>query len=172
MEKQSHQQLPTQRFVSLYGYFAFAYPTAWTQETDEHGHYIFYNPNGGAGAIRVMVMEEPDRGQDDGAKWLEQVLQDHQEFEPVLYVKGQNRFVHFVKEHEVNGGNYTVYYWITTHTDKMMLFTLTVQTQMKDMPTAVFEREQMELLIASVEMLSGESEHHSHAPHPPNSNQS
>ncbi|MFA6261738.1 MAG: DUF3805 domain-containing protein [Bacteroidia bacterium] len=159
----THPQSPEkQRFVSLYGYFAFEYPAYWKQETDEQGHYVLYNENGGAGVLRIIVMEHEQEGETGAAKILEDVFTQNQEFEPVVYVKGENKFVHFVKEHAINGGNFTVHYWITAHADKMVLFTLTLQTVLKELPAALKELEQMENLIATVEFLQGHDHHHEH----------
>lgn len=151
----------THRFVSLYGYFAFEYPGHWIQETDEQGHYVLYNENGGAGVLRIIVMEHELEGDDGATRMREDVLKQNQAFDPAVYIKGENTFVHFVKEHAVNGDDFTVHYWITAHADKMILFTLTLQTALKALPAALLELEQMEMLLATVEFLKG----HVHHPH-------
>jgi hypothetical protein len=152
----------TQRFVSLYGFFAFNYPNHWTEETDESGHYIFYNNNGGQGALRVMLLPNEFEGDDAPVKMLEEVYNQNRDFNPSLYAAGENRFVSFAKEHEVNGGSFTVYYWATCKFDKVVLFTFTVQTALKSLPALEQERQEVEDMIGTFEFLSGEGHTHQH----------
>ncbi|MCC7532473.1 MAG: DUF3805 domain-containing protein [Bacteroidia bacterium] len=141
-----------ERFVSLFGFFAFKYPSSWTNETDESGHYLFYNANGGQGVLRVMVMPN-DFGSDD-EKMIEEVLNQNREFSPSLYVANKNKFVHFVKEHTIKNSLFTVYYWATAKKDKVVLFALTVQSLMKELPLTISEREEVEAMIGSLEFLN------------------
>lgn len=150
----------TQRFVSLYGFFAFDYPSTWNNETDEAGHYIFYNNNGGQGALRVMLLPNEFEGEDAAVKMLEEVYHQNKDFEPALMAVGENRFVSFTKEHEVNGASFTVYYWATAKYDKVVLFTFTVQTALKTLPKLQQEKEEVEQMVATFEFLSGEDHQH------------
>lgn len=150
-----------QRFVSLHGFFAFAYPTHWNQETDEAGHYLFYNNNGGQGVLRVMNMANEFEGPDAAKLMLDEVYKQNREFEPSLYAAGENRFVTFAKAHEVNGQWFTVYYWAAAKLNQVVLFTYTVQSAMKNLPVAEQERDDIETMIGSFEFLSGGEHHHS-----------
>jgi hypothetical protein len=143
----------TERFVSLYGFFAFAYPRHWTQEVDASGQYVFSNDSGGSGVLRVIVLDNEFEGEDAAKKMLEEVYNQNKLFSPSLYAAGTNRFVSFVKEHDVNGAGYTVYYWATAHQDKVVLLTYTVQTGMKNMDAAETEKRQIESIMASFEFL-------------------
>lgn len=149
----------TQRFVSLYGFFAITYPAHWKQETDEAGQYIFANEAGGSGVARILVFDNEFEGDDAAVKMLEEVYSQNKNFNPQLLAAGQNRFVHFVKEHDVNGSNFTVYYWATAHSDKVVLLTYTIQTAMKGMPTPEEEKQQLEAMVASLEFLHGSAKH-------------
>jgi hypothetical protein len=150
----------TQRFVSLHGFFAFAYPTHWLQETDEAGHYIFYQPNGGQGVLRLILLPNEFSGEDAAKKMLDEVYKQNSAFEPVLYAANDNRFVSFVKEHDVAGVNYTVYYWATAKHSQVVLFTYTVQTAMKTMDVPELERQEIEGMIGSFEFLKEEVTQH------------
>jgi hypothetical protein len=155
---ENHNAL-TERFVSLYGFFAFEYPKEWKQEADESGQYIFFNEAGGSGVVRVIVMDNEFEGGDAAKKMLEEVYNQNKDFKPSLYAAGANRFVSFVKEHDVNGASYTVYYWATAHIDKVVLFTFTVQTGMKNMDAAETEKQQIEALMATFEFLHDTAKH-------------
>jgi hypothetical protein len=144
-----------ERFVSLHGFFAFEYPSQWTNEVDASGHYIFYQGSGGSGVLRVMLLENEFTGEDAAKKMLEAVYEQNKSFEPSLYAAGKNRFVHFVKRHEVNGADYTVYYWVTASASQVVLFTFTVQSAMKNMPTAEEEKNQIESMIGTFTLLDG-----------------
>ncbi|MCU0423785.1 MAG: DUF3805 domain-containing protein [Bacteroidia bacterium] len=148
----------SKRFVSLHGFFAITYPTTWTQETDEAGHYLFYNQNGGQGVLRVMIMDNEFRG--DGAEklMLEEVYNQNKLFEPDLYMAGKNPFVHFAKSHEVGLQSFTVYYWATAKLDKVVLFAYTVQTAMKNMPVPEQEKSEIEQMVGTFEFLAGSHE--------------
>ena len=150
----------TQRFVSLYGFFAFNFPNHWSNETDEAGHYIFYNNNGGQGVLRIMLLPNEFEGEDAAAKMLQEVYEQNRSCEPSLYAAGTNRFVHFAKEHEVSGSWFTVYYWATAKYDKVVLFTYTIQSAMKNLPIAEQEKQDIESMVAALEFLSGEGHQH------------
>jgi hypothetical protein len=150
----------TQRFVSLYGFFAFDYPNHWVEETDGVGHYIFYNNNGGQGALRIMLLPNEFEGEDAAVKMLEEVYKQNKDFDPALMAVGENRFVSFTKEHEINGGTFTVYYWASAKHDKVVLFTFTVQTALKTLPALQQEKQEVEEMIATFEFLSGEDHQH------------
>ncbi len=150
----------TQRFVSLYGFFSFNYPSYWTNETDEAGHYIFFNNNGGQGALRIMLLPNEFEGDDAAVKMLEEVYKQNKSFDPSLIAAGENRFVSFVKEHDINGTNFTVYYWATAKFDKVVLFTFTVQTDLKTLPALLQEKIEVEEMVASFEFLSGQDHQH------------
>ncbi|MCU0442005.1 MAG: DUF3805 domain-containing protein [Bacteroidia bacterium] len=145
--------MTTQRFVSLHGFFAVAYPSAWTQETDEHGHYLFYNTNGGSGVARIMVLENEFTGENADAKLMEEVYNRHHDFEPQLLVAGVNRFVHYQKVHDVNGTPFSVSYWVTAKQDKVVLITFTIQSSMKEMDVAIAEKREIEQMVASFTFL-------------------
>ncbi|MES2780525.1 MAG: DUF3805 domain-containing protein [Bacteroidota bacterium] len=149
----------TQRFVSLYGFFAIEYPSHWKQETDESGQYIFSNDAGGSGVVRIIVIDNEYKGEDAGVKILEEVYNQNKAFSPSLLAAGKNRFVHFVKEHDVNGSSFTVYYWATAHSDKVVLLTYTIQTSMKGMPTPELEKQQLETMVASLEFMHDTVKH-------------
>lgn len=149
----------TQRFVSLYGFFAIEYPGHWKQETDESGQYIFSNEAGGSGVVRIIVFDNEFEGEDAAVKMLEEVYNQNKNFSPELLAAGKNRFVHFVKEHDVNGGNFTVYYWATAHSDKVVLITYMIQTAMKGMPTPELEMQQLETMVASLEFMHDTAKH-------------
>ena len=149
----------TQRFVSLYGFFAIEYPSYWKQETDEAGQYIFSNEAGGSGVARIIVFDNEFSGEDASVKMLEEVFNQNKEFHPSLLAAGKNRFVHFVKEHDVNGSNFTVYYWATAHSDKVVLITYMIQTSMKGMPTPDQEKQQIEAMVASLEFMLDTAKH-------------
>lgn len=150
---------PTQRFVSLYGFFSINHPQHWKQETDASGHYIFSNDAGGSGVVRIIVLDNEYEGEDAAKKLLEEVYNQNKDFDPELLAAGNNRFVQFTKEHEVNGTIFTVYYWITAHADKAILITYTVQTSLKDLPAAITEKEEMDTLVASLEFMHGTAKH-------------
>jgi hypothetical protein len=141
------------RFVSLHGFFAFEHPAAWVNETDEAGHYIFFDQDGGQGVLRIMIMPNEFEGEDAGKFMLDEVFKQNREFGPELLATGQNRFVYFVKEHEVNRASFTVYYWATAKADKVVLFTYTVQTDMKTLPKAENEKAEIEAMIGSYEWM-------------------
>lgn len=141
------------RFVSLHGFFAFEHPAGWMNETDEAGHYIFFDQNGGQGVLRIMILPNEFEGEEAGRMMLDEVYRQNREFNPELLATGENRFVHFVKEHEVNMTNFTVYYWATAKADKVVLFTYTVQTDMKALPKAEDERSEIEAMIGSYEWM-------------------
>ncbi|MES2559190.1 MAG: DUF3805 domain-containing protein [Bacteroidota bacterium] len=149
----------TQRFVSLYGFFAIEYPATWKQETDEAGQYIFSNDAGGSGVARIIVFDNEFKGEQADVKLLEEVYLQNKEFNPSLLAAGKNRFVHFVKEHDVNGANFTVYYWVTAKGDKVVLLTYTLQTSMKGMPVPELEKQQVETMVASLEFMHDTAKH-------------
>ncbi len=155
----NHTPSPTERFVSLYGFFAINYPKSWKQETDEAGHYLFSNEMGGSGVARIIVLENEYQGADAAKKLLEEVYTQNQPFNPSLLAAGKNRFVYFVKEHDVNGSNFTVYYWATAHGDKAVLLTYTIQTAMKEMDTPVAEKTEVEAMVASLEFMHDNVKH-------------
>lgn len=150
---------PTQRFVSLYGFFSINHPQHWKQETDASGHYIFSNDAGGSGVVRIIVLDNEYEGQDADKKLLEEVYHQNKEFAPSLLAAGPNRFVQFVKEHEVNGSLFTVYYWVTAHADRAVLITYTVQSTLKEMPTAIAERADMDAMVASLQFMHETAKH-------------
>lgn len=141
--------MTTQRFVSLHGFFAVEYPQTWTQETDEHGQYIFFNPNGGSGVGRIIMLDNEFSGQDADVKLLEEVYNQHRDFNPQLLAVNAYRFIHYKKIHDVNGSNFTVSYWVTATRYKVILITYTVQTSMKDMEVALQEIEVMIQMVTS-----------------------
>lgn len=141
------------RFVSMYGFFAIQYPKMWKQETDEAGHYVFCNEQGGSGVVRIIVLENEYTGADAITQILAAIVTQNKEFAPSLLATSKNKFVHFIKEHIVNTQPFTVYYWVTAFADKVVLITYTVQTSMKDMDTPIVEKQQMENMVASLEFL-------------------
>ena len=149
----------TQRFVSLHAFFAFEYPAHWTNEVDEAGHYIFSDPNGGAGVLRIITLPNEFEGADAAVKMYEAIVQQNESFNPTLMAAGENRFIHFTKIHEVGGAPFTVQYWVTVREDKVVLFTYTIQTAMRDMPKPIEEKNAIEHMIVSLQFL------HNHAHH-------
>lgn len=155
--------IPTERFVSLHGFFAFQYPSHWSMEADEAGHYIFFNPNGGSGVLRVILMPNEFDGADADKKMLNEVYEQNKTCEPMLYAAGPHRFVHFAKQHDVQGAPFTVYYWATAQLQHMLLFTYTIQSAMKNMPVPELEKSQIEILISTLEWLHQSASHgHTH----------
>ena len=148
-----------ERFVSLAGFFAFEYPATWVQETDEAGHYLFYNPNGGSGLLRVILMKNDFEGENAAEEMMQEIIKQNKKFEPQIYIHGQNRFVHFVKENLVNGSSFTVYYWTIMYGENVLLFTFTIQTSLKELPSSTNEKDQVEAMIASVELLHNTADH-------------
>lgn len=148
----------TARFVSLHGFFAFQYPSTWVNETDESGHYIFYKSSGGQGVLRIMLMENEFEGADAAKLMLEEVYKQNKDFTPELLATKESKFVYFVKQHEVNGSDFTVYYWATAKYDKVVLFTFTLQTALRELPVAREEKVEIEGMIATFAFLS--DEHH------------
>lgn len=149
----------TQRFVSLHGFFAIEYPQTWTQETDEHGQYIFFNPNGGSGVGRIITLDNEFSGPDADVKLLEEVYNQHREFNPQLLAVNAHRFIHYTKIHDVNGSDFTVSYWVTARLNKVVLFTYTVQTGMKEMDTAMHEIEVMTQMVTSFSWMQDNAVH-------------
>lgn len=142
------------RFVSLHGFFAFEHPAGWVNETDNAGHYLFYDGNGGQGVLRVMILPNEFEGEDADRRMLDEVYQQNREFNPELLATNATRFIHFVKEHDVNGASFTVYYWATAKADKVVLFAYTVQTDLKMLPKAEQEKTELEGMIGSYEWMS------------------
>lgn len=151
--------MATQRFVSLHGFFAVEYPQLWIQETDEHGQYLFYNPNGGSGVARIIVLDNEFSGDDADVKLLEELYKQHADFNPQVLVASNNRFVHYNKVHDVNGTPFTVSYWVTAKADKVVLITFTVQTSMKDMDIPLEERTRIEEMVAAFKFLHDTAKH-------------
>ena len=145
----------SQRFVSLHGFFAIEYPATWTQETDEAGHYLFYQNNGGQGVLRVMVLPNDFEGAQAAEQMLNEVYRQNQNFEPAILKTPKHHFVAFVKEHTINQAMYTVYYWVTAKNDKVVLFAYTIQTAMKTLPVAESEKTEIENMIGTFEFLEG-----------------
>lgn len=147
------QQLSYNRFVSLYGFFALQYPKSWKQETDEAGHYLFFNEAGGSGVARIIVLENEFSGAHATTQFFEELVEQNKDFSPSLLAAAKNKFVHFIKEHTIQNQLFTVYYWVTAHADKVVLVTFTIQTSMKDMDTPIAEILELENMVASLEFL-------------------
>lgn len=151
---------PTTRFVSLYGFYAFAYPEGWINETDETGNYVFYNPNGGSGIIRILTQINEDKSEGNASRNLEQVLQNQHEYDAKRFTAGVNEGVSFVQIHEVNGKEFTLSCYVLTVEDKIVLFTYLVDSEMKTLPTSHAEKEDLMRLLASVEFMPADHHHH------------
>jgi hypothetical protein len=149
----------TERFVSLHGFFAFQYPAHWSMESDDAGHYVFFNPSGGSGALRVMLLPNEFEGDDAEKNMLNEVYEQNKEFEPSLYAAGKHRFVYFAKKHTVQGADFTVYYWATAFREHVLLFTYTIQSAMKNMPIPELEKSQIETLVTTLEWLHNTTRH-------------
>jgi hypothetical protein len=149
----------TQRFVSLYGFFAVEYPKKWKQETDEHGQYIFSNESGGSGVTRIILLDNELTGADAPKLALEEIFNQNKPFSPTLMATKQGTFVHYIKDHDINGSVFTVYYWASAYVDKIILFAYTVQASMKEMDTSVQERVDVENMIGSIEFLHDTASH-------------
>jgi hypothetical protein len=150
---------PTERFVSLHGFFAFEYPANWSLEADEAGQYVFFNPSGGSGVLRVMLLPNEFEGVDAEKNMLNEVYQQNIDCEPSLYAAGTNRFVHFAKMHDVQGTLFSVYYWASAQVSNVILFTYTIQSAMKNMPVSEFEKSQIETLITTFKWLHKSAAH-------------
>lgn len=87
----------TQRFVSLYGFFAFDYPNHWVEKPMRPCYYRFYNNNGGQGALRIMLLPNQFEGDDAAVKMLEEVYKQNKDFDPSLIAAGENRLCHLSK---------------------------------------------------------------------------
>lgn len=149
----------TQRFVSLYGFFAIEYPKKWKQETDEHGQYIFSNDSGGSGVTRIIVLDNEYTGENAAKQALEEIFNQNKTFNPTLMATKQGTFVHYIKDHDINGSVFTVYYWASAYADKIILFAYTVQEGMKEMETSKQERVDVENMVGSIEFLHDTASH-------------
>jgi hypothetical protein len=148
-----------QRFVSLHGFFAVSYPPTWKQETDEHGHYIFYNQSGGSGVTRLIVLENEYKGPEAVKEALAELYDQNKAAKPELLAVGKNRFIRYTKEHEINGTLFTVSYWATAYGDKVLLIAYTVQQAMTGMPTSIDERMIVEQMVSTLEFLHDTAKH-------------
>lgn len=148
------------RFVSLHGFFAFSHAQHWQNETDEVGHYIFSKPVAGQGVVRIMLLQNEFSGEQAAKQMLDEVFTQNKDFNPELLATALNRFIFFVKEHEVNNASYTVYYWATANNKSVVLFTYTLQTSMKDLVVCQQEKQEVESMIASFEFLTEEEHKH------------
>ncbi len=150
----------TRRFVSLHGFYAVNYPINWMQETDEHGHYLLYNQSGGTGVTRFMTLDNEFFGEADAEKRaLEELFNQNKETNPQLLAVNDMRYIHYVKDHDINGFIYTVYYWATAYADKVLLIAYTVQQSMKEMPMSIEERADIERMLARIEFLHNTASH-------------
>jgi hypothetical protein len=149
----------TQRFVSLYGFFAIEYPKKWKQETDEHGQYIFSNESGGSGVTRIIVLDNEYAGENAAKQALEEIFNQNKAFNPTLMATKHGTFVHYIKDHDINGSVFTVYYWASAYADKIILFAYTVQEGMKEMETSIQERVDVENMVGSIEFLHTTAKH-------------
>jgi|GEM_PF-3443413 hypothetical protein len=147
------------RFVSLHGFFAFQYPELWKQETDEAGHYLFYNENGGAGVLRVMLLPNDFENDTDGKLMMNEIVLQNQTFNPVLNVVGNLKFISFVKQHDVHGQSFTVHYWCAVRPESVVLFAYTIQTAMRALAVPMHELQLTEKCIASFEWLHEKAKH-------------
>jgi hypothetical protein len=149
----------TQRFVSLHGFFAIEYPSSWHQETDEHGQYIFSNESGGSGVTRIILLENEFKGANAAKEAIGEIFNQNRNFRPTLMAAPKTTFVHYVKDHTVNGSVFSVYYWATAYLDKILLIAYTVQASMKEMETSVSERTAVEAMVGSMEFLHNTANH-------------
>lgn len=149
-----------QRFVSLHGFFAFGHSKQWHNETDEAGHYIFSKSAGGQGVLRIMLLQNEFSGEDAAKQMLDEIYTQNKAFTPELLASKQNRFVYFVQEHQVNNASYTVYYWATANNNNVVLFTFTVQTNMKELAICQQEKQEVEAMVASFEFLQEGAHQH------------
>jgi hypothetical protein len=143
----------TQRFVSLHGFFAVEYPKTWSQETDEHGQYIFSNESGGSGVTRIIVLDNEFKGENAAKEAIQEIYNQNRSFSPSLMAAPNGTFVHYIKDHSINGSTFTVYYWASAYADKIILIAYTVQANMKEMDTSIKERADVESLVGSIAFL-------------------
>jgi hypothetical protein len=149
----------SKRFVSLHGFYAVTYPATWIQETDEHGHYLLYNQSGGSGVTRFITLDNEYTGEDSEKQALLELFNQNQSANPQLLAINNKRFLHYVKDHDLNGAMYTVYYWVSAYANKVLLIAYTVQQGMKEMPVSVEERAVMEQILADIEFLNDTASH-------------
>lgn len=143
-----------QRFVSLHGFFALSYPLTWQTETDEAGHYLFYNNQGGQGVLRVMVLPNNFEGDDAERLMFNEIVTQNKSFSPEVYATQNGRFIAYSKLHSINQQEFVVFYWATVKSDKVVLLALTQQENMKLLPVSLNEKETTEQIVASFEFLS------------------
>ena len=87
------------------------------------------------------------------------MFNQNKECNPQLLAVGKNRFIHYVKNHDLNGTIFTVYYWASAYVDKILLVAYTVQENMKEMQTSVDERAVVEEMVAKIEFLHETAKH-------------
>lgn len=150
----------TERFVSLYGFFSFEYPKQWKSEVDDAGNYLFTDELQGAGALRVNVFENDDREAGAEERFFETILAQQQESHAYSYTPGKQRFIRFIRQHDVQGSNYTVHYWVTIHQTKIVMLTYTMQSNMIMHESTIDELAKIEALLATFEFMEEQPHHH------------
>ena len=142
--------LTIQRFVSLAGFFAIHYPKAWKQEMDEAGHYIFYDAIAGGGVLRIIT--SPNTAAIESEKlFMEKLTSVHKAFGGREESLGPHTFVSYTQVHEIEGKEFSIYYWVTLHNKQTLIFSYTVLTNMKDMPAATLEKQVIREMLESLE---------------------
>jgi hypothetical protein len=155
-------RLPTKRYISLYSFFAFDYPENWSNEIDAAGNYVFYDSNGGSGVLRIMTQNIENKTEDAAADYLKNVLIEQKDYDAAEIQAGKNKFIRFVQIHDVGETEYTVYCYVTAAEDKIVLFTFTVQSAMKQMPVAEKEKSQLLQLLSTFEFIPVDHHDHDH----------
>jgi len=148
------KSISTKRFVSLHGFFALSYPENWINETDEAGHYLFYNQNGGQGVLRVMVLANEFSGEEAEKLMYEEIYKQNNSFNPTMYASSNKKFIAYSKIHTINQQDFKGNYWAIVNQRKVVLFVLTQQHALADLPQSASEKETVEQIIASLEFLA------------------
>jgi len=150
------------RYISLYGFFAFHHPEHWVNELDSAGNFIFFDPNGGSGVVRVITEQRVVTNDQDAALYLDKIKEAQKDYDASELFLGEHRFIKFVQIHEMNGTAFQITFFVTAEKDKVIMFNYTVQQTMSEMPVAVKEMSQLETLLSTVEFMHGEDHDHHH----------
>ncbi len=166
MNEQIINNYPTERFVSLFGFFAFEYPKNWKSEVDESGNYIFYDNQNGSGVIRIIASKDRSRPVPSTLTttphiFLNRVLEAQKDYDAKEEIIADNRFISYVQVHDIDNTEYTVYNIVTAKDDKVVVISYTVQSLMKYLPVAEKEKQQLETLLQSFTFMHSD-EHHTH----------
>jgi hypothetical protein len=143
-----------ERFVSLQGYFAIAYPTTWQSEVDENGHYLFFNANGGSGMVRILAVPHTYTEPNAAQRMHDEILAQHQQHEAQTRTDTSVLCVSYVQLHTISEAVYRVAYFAFPTAQQTWLFTYTIQDNMAQLPAALQEWELILKMIQSFSYLA------------------